>query len=358
MTDNSGLDVAEEFLRTMVDESRVSAAEEFVSEDASVTINGVEYGYEEYVDRLETSDQQFDVTDVEIRDVVGTGTTIALKHDLELEHRGAAFGVQPNYERFLESSASFLEIDGGVIRAIDITYDPTATLEELGLLSSDPTTEKLRDQYYEILNRVLRHNLRNKLNIILASTELVEDDPETATTKISEQTTELLTTVEKAQKIEQMAIDAPLEPTRFVVSDAIDDVLGQFERRHELTDRRRYPEQAPELTTDKRLFQNVLDETLQNAILYSETDTPEVTVTLERATEEGYAVELTIEDGGPGIPESELEPLRQDRETKLLHGSGIGLWIIKWCVTRLGGRIDFESDETTTVRVALPDMAH
>lgn len=42
-------------------------------------------------------------------------------------------------------------------------------------------------------------------------------------------------------------------------------------------------------------------------------------------------------------------------ETALEHGSGLGLWLVKWGVVSLGGSIDFEVDDAgTTARVHLP----
>jgi signal transduction histidine kinase len=354
MAADSGFELVETFLMTMVTESRVKTAEMYLADDADIIINGVEYSHEEYFDRLETQDRQFDVLDVSIGAVLEQGDRVALKHELVMEHRGTAFGVQPQNGRFKESSASFMEAADGTIQSLDVTYDPTASLEELGLLSTDPTTEKLRDQYYEILNRVLRHNLRNRLNIILTAAESMPDNPDAATT-IEEHTNGLLDTVEKARKIEQMAIDSPLDPTQFDVEDSIDEVVERFERHHDLQCRCDCPETPLELTSDKRLFQNVLEETLENAILYSDADIPKVVITASPATDERYGLQLTIEDNGPGIPENELEPLRQDRETQVLHGSGIGLWIVKWCVTRLEGQLEFDSDNST-VHITLPNI--
>ncbi len=356
MNGASELELAREYLRCMVEESRVDAAETYLAEDATVIINNDAHTREEYLDRIERSDQQFEILDITVERVVEDGNSVALRHVLELEHSGTAFGVQPENERFRESSTAIFEFENGDVVSLDITYDQTATLEQLGLLSADPTTEKLRDQYYEILNRVLRHNLRNKLNIVLANAEAAEGYHDAATAKIREQTNELLSTVEKAQKIEQMAIDAPLNPTTFVVSDAIVEVLDKYERRYGVNCRCRGLEESLELRSDKRLFQNILEETLQNAILYSESETPEVTMTVHAAAAPEYAAELHIEDNGPGIPKSELEPLREDQETQLLHGSGIGLWIIRWCVTRLGGQIAF--NDGNILRFELPNLEH
>ncbi|MFC7057768.1 ATP-binding protein [Halovenus salina] len=356
MADRSALDVATAFLEAMVSTSRVEAAERFLADDVQVRINGDTHSRAAYIERLETSDEQFEMIDATIRTAITAGNRAAFTQELLIEHKGTAYGVEPGHERFTEPTTSIVTVEDGAITEIEITHDPTATLEALGLLSTDPTTEKLRDQYYEILNRVLRHNLRNKLNVILASTETFENDPAAAAATIKEKTAGLLNTVEKAQKIEQMAIDTPLSPSQFRVADAVTEVLDQYERHHSVSCRCNCPDDALELRSDKSLIQNILEETIQNAILYTDREIPEVTVTARPASGQ-YAVELEIVDNGPGIPENELEPLRKDQETQLLHGSGIGLWITKWCVTRLNGRIRFGTSGESTVHILLPNLS-
>nr|WP_303651972.1 sensor histidine kinase [Halovenus rubra] len=152
-----------------------------------------------------------------------------------------------------------------------------------------------------------------------------------------------------------MAIDSPLELARFDVKEAIDEIVARFESHHDLTCHCDYSAEELKLDSDKRLFQNILEETFENALLYGDPDSPVVEITARPAAKEKYALNLRIEDNGSGIPESELEPLRKEEETQVLHGSGIGLWIIKWCVTRLDGNIEVDSDNST-VLMDIPDL--
>jgi hypothetical protein len=41
-------------------------------------------------------------------------------------------------------------------------------------------------------------------------------------------------------------------------------------------------------------------------------------------------------------------------ETALEHGSGLGLWLVKWGVGALGGTVTFDTTDGTTVTLALP----
>ena len=65
---------------------------------------------------------------------------------------------------------------------------------------------------------------------------------------------------------------------------------------------------------------------------------------------------LEVRDNGPGIKDVQLTPLKVGEETPLVHGSGIGLWLVEWVVTSLGGDVTFENDTTRglTVTLSLP----
>jgi len=68
-----------------------------------------------------------------------------------------------------------------------------------------------------------------------------------------------------------------------------------------------------------------------NAVEHNDAAAP--SVWLEAAVENGW-VELSVADDGPGIDPAEYEVLAHGTETPLEHGSGIGLWIVKWGSTR------------------------
>jgi signal transduction histidine kinase len=41
-------------------------------------------------------------------------------------------------------------------------------------------------------------------------------------------------------------------------------------------------------------------------------------------------------------------------ETALDHGSGLGLWIVKWVVERSEGTIDFRNEDGACIELRLP----
>jgi signal transduction histidine kinase len=49
--------------------------------------------------------------------------------------------------------------------------------------------------------------------------------------------------------------------------------------------------------------------------------------------------------------------IEEGKETDLEHGSGIGLWLVEWGATALGGDVSYETGpEGTTATVELPGM--
>lgn len=77
---------------------------------------------------------------------------------------------------------------------------------------------------------------------------------------------------------------------------------------------------------------------VENAIEYNDTATPTVTVAVETQRE---TVTIAVKDNGLGIPFAEREALTADTETPLDHGSGLGLWVVSWIISRSNGTLRF-----------------
>ncbi len=79
-----------------------------------------------------------------------------------------------------------------------------------------------------------------------------------------------------------------------------------------------------------------------------------MTVDCRSRTGGGYV--LSVDDDGPGLPESERAALEIDRETQLEHATGLGLWKLRWAVDTLEGSLAVSTDDGTTVSVTVPDL--
>jgi len=110
------------------------------------------------------------------------------------------------------------------------------------------------------------------------------------------------------------------------------------------------------LTTDKRIFKNVLFNLFSNAIKYS----PEDSTILCNVIKSKNKFKIEITDQGIGIPEQDQKHLfsRFFRASNVenIQGTGLGLNIVKRYIELLGGSISFTSQEFkgTTFKIIIP----
>lgn len=212
----------------------------------------------------------------------------------------------------------------------------------------------------EVFNRILRHNLRNQLDVIRSHAETLEATTETDhAEEILAATTTLAGLGNRARRIDQL-LSRDLDPESVDLTEVVTRLVAETETdENEVTVTTSLPERAP-LVTDAEALRAVLRSPLENARAYADS---RVAVAVAADGEE-YIVE--IHDDGPGVPSAELDSLAADTETQLQHSRGLGLWQLKWGIDALGGEFSVTTDEEaateeatdggTTVRIQLPDL--
>jgi PAS domain S-box-containing protein len=109
---------------------------------------------------------------------------------------------------------------------------------------------------------------------------------------------------------------------------------------------------------DRELLFDILYNLSENAIQYRNTARKESVITIRlHNNEDGNAV-IEVEDNGVGIPDSIKASVFDMfyRGNLMSKGSGLGLYLVKNAVEKLGGKTDFTSQEGvgTTFRIQLP----
>ena len=214
-----------------------------------------------------------------------------------------------------------------------------------------------RKQQVAVLDRVLRHNLRNELNVVLGHTELladrVEEENEELLEVIQERSNKLMEFAEKARRAQQVLDHTVSKSTdQVAVSETVTKVIDVFREKHPGAIITNNMCVGPDVTVP-RSVRIALSDLIDNAISHNDREVACVAVTV-RACEMG--LEIAVADDGPGIPEHEQEVLTEGTETPLRHGNGIGFWLVHWIVTQHGGELDINSDEDgSTVRMLFPD---
>ncbi|WP_411968352.1 histidine kinase N-terminal 7TM domain-containing protein [Haloferax sp. YSSS75] len=234
-------------------------------------------------------------------------------------------------------------------------------IEGVVLNARDVTDRYRYEQRLRVLNRVLRHDLRNDMNVILGHADLLLDERIPAETKdhartikrkarslveLGEQTRQIDTTLDRGS--------GELAPVEIVerIEEQVDAIESDYPRAIITRD---LPDE--QWVTADDLVESALKNLLDNALEHNDRILPEVSVSIRESPVSSDFVEVHISDNGPGIPDAELAVLESGTETPLQHISGLGLWLVHWIIDRSNGRLVFTENEPrgTTAIVILQE---
>ncbi|WP_191965840.1 MULTISPECIES: PAS domain S-box protein [Haloferax] len=233
--------------------------------------------------------------------------------------------------------------------------DDEGTIEGFVAIQSDTTDAKIREQILEVFQRIFRHNLRNKINIIRGNTDLLEplvvQTPEEAYIVSIQNAAEALNSLSEKAAIVSETVDSSDGDKRIDLSRLLERQATQFSEA--------YPHATITCNGPKKLVvpgdgsvEVAIHELLENAIIHTDRSESVVEVTLREDESEEMAV-LVIADVGPGLTDVERLPLELGKETPLQHTTGLGLWLVKWIVTSHGGELLLEDNEPRGLKVII-----
>ena len=209
------------------------------------------------------------------------------------------------------------------------------------------------------------HEFRTPLATILALTEtlsayrhkLPDDQIEQRFDKIKDQIAHLKDIMEDVLLLARLqARRMEFNPVLLDLDSLCRSVLDEFQSQPDIAKRLTYTcdTELKTVRLDKKLMRQMINNLVSNAVKYS-TNNP-IRVSLRY---QDYALLLTVEDEGIGIPEGDLkhlfEPFHRAANVGTISGTGLGLVIAKESVELHGGTIAVESEEgvgtTFTVRI-------
>ncbi|WP_115864876.1 response regulator [Halorussus litoreus] len=214
-------------------------------------------------------------------------------------------------------------------------------------IESVQTHEELvgREQRLQVFNRILRHNLRNDLNVVIGRAEnVIEEFPPAGREAevIKQKASDLIEISEKAREVGKTLDGGPRATAQIDVVDCVERTCSEF--RQSCSDAEILIDTPDSATVyaDKTLGA-AISEVVENAVEHNDDPTVRVGVS---TSDDGEWVDVTVLDDGPGIPETEREVLAEGEETSLQHGSGLGLWLTNWIVGKFGGQVSFDDYRT------------
>ena len=251
----------------------------------------------------------------------------------------------------------FLMADG---RTLSRSYVPYPLPEGSGnlWLYQDITQQKEYEQLLteqrdelDILNQVLRHDIRNDLQVVTGYLDLLtafideghdgreylEHALQSAThaielTTIARDITDVM--LQENRELEPVSVSAEITNEVQAVASAYPNAEIVYEEPHV---------DVEVLAND--LLGSVFRNLVRNAVQHNDNDVPKVVVSAQAGEE---MVTVRVADNGPGIG-AELKDTLFGKEAKGLDsdGTGIGLYLVEKLVTSYGGTISIEENSPT-----------
>ena len=245
----------------------------------------------------------------------------------------------------------------------DLEEKIAARTAELNVaLAEEKELNRLKGNFISMVT----HEIRTPLALILGSSEILSRYPDRLA---PEKRTEHLRTIESAvQRMSTLLEDVllfskaeagriefiPIELNlKIFCTQLVDELLSATNRRCPI-------ELSADISKmargDEGLLRHTFSNLITNAVKYSPPGTP---VKFSVFRDGGDAL-FIVQDRGMGIPEEDRKrlftPFYRGKNVATIHGTGLGLVIVKHCVERHGGKIEIAGAENfgTTVSVRLP----
>lgn len=213
------------------------------------------------------------------------------------------------------------------------------------LKDREQTLEDQRDNL-EVLNKVVRHDIRNNLQLVLGYAESLKynvgPEGEEQMEKILDSAREAVDITTSAREITEVLLKSETDlcpvDLRVVVRDQIDEIQSSNDSVVVNTDT------IPDVKVRADdMLNSVFRNLVQNAITHTDKDLAKVTVS-GATTEE--IVRISIADNGPGIPDNQKDEIFEEGTTALdSDGTGLGLYLVDTLVDRYNGTVSVEDNE-------------
>jgi len=215
---------------------------------------------------------------------------------------------------------------------------------------TDPE-QKLKRQRddLQLLNQVMRHDIRNDLQLVGAYAELLDDHVDEEGEKyldiIKENTDSAVALTTTVRDLAEVMLREDTDPNHVsverVLSQQIEEVRSGYAEAV-FTIEGSFPEM--DVVADEMLS-SVFRNLLRNAVQHNDETPPNVTVSASINEADGVA-EVRIADNGPGIPADQRDEIFGKGEKGLdSPGAGIGTVLSRSLVEMYGGDVWIEDNE-------------
>lgn len=225
----------------------------------------------------------------------------------------------------------------------------------------DVTERNTYEQRLEVSNRVLRHNLRNDMNVIQGYASILAETAETPrkarmATTIQDKATDLISLSEKLRQTityQQSQGELSVPDVVSLLQQLLDEFRDDYPAVTFTLKASGTRESIGVAGIADRELTLAIQNLLENSVEHNDLEGLDVRISV---SVRGQRVRIQLRDNGSGLPPVERKVLESGTETPLQHSSGIGLWMTRWIVDTSGGEVSVGSSDApgTTITVELP----
>jgi signal transduction histidine kinase len=218
----------------------------------------------------------------------------------------------------------------------------------------DVTDQEMLRQRVQVLNRILRHNVRNGLDVIKAHAEFALEDgdrggADESVAQILETADEVAQLSVEARRIERLTRNSSSRRSEVNLRQLVDTVVDTATQdRPGVSVTVDVP--PVDLALNGELLRFALRNVVNNAIEHNDSPSPHVEI---RGTERESGVRVVVTDNGPGIPDAEWQVIEAGSENVHNHATSLGLWGTKWTVQKIGGELSRRDTDDTGASVVI-----
>lgn len=237
-------------------------------------------------------------------------------------------------------AAPIFDDEGNVVQLVESLIDTTERA------AYEAELEQQRDNL-ETLNQVLRHDIRNDLQLVLSYSEVLAEsaDPEhrehvSTITESAEHAVELTQT---AQEMADVLLDTEASVGTVDLRPILDSEIDGIRAAHDDASITLDDEIPDVAVAGDEMLESVFRNLLKNAIQHNDKQVPEITVA---TTADDETVTVQIADNGPGVPDNQKLEIFGKGETGMdSAGTGLGLYLVETLVSTYGGSVTVEDND-------------
>ena len=237
------------------------------------------------------------------------------------------------------------------VDVLPITDDDGTITHFLGL-QRDITGRKSREERLQVLDRVLRHNLRNRMNVILGHAEGLQsgdDSSVVASAEAIERAARSLLSISEQINDFEGLISQQQGKTVYDLATDLEGIVAGFRAEYpSATVRLDCPDSA--FVRGSRLLPAALEEVLELAVRPGP-DRADIELAVRTADDR---VHIDVIDRGETIPESDFDVISREYESSTEHPDGLELWLVRWAVLISHGDIEATLGDHPRFTVRVP----